>query len=408
MSTNPVRSLQLAAEYFPFLSYLAELGEPTDLPEIRSLLRKHKPGDPRTPERVVELLEEFGLMERSIDSDLAWDVPHIAAEYFRHLALRQRLAAPGLLAPILGEIARLTEELRLGAVAADADRVKLSSDSIKQVLDAARSLSRENYRAILHEVMRIKSRNDNRTLRERFYFISQLQERHLVNLGTIVDIGGEMECRAVELIGVARVVRESMSNHGNIPDQMGMIASSVRRLKEESWEDFHSALREVTPLFRQIRRDHALAAAVSILLEELRRQGPKALDECTDRLKIARWRADNLLTNFSIGDYLAGVEQRATRPDQLPILTTDNGETSPWVLDTSDVYEQLHAEGGQADLLKWLVLSYGEFPEQQLLQAFQSVADSSRFTATPGPSPESLETTNAWYTYYPLKVSVND
>ncbi|MGA7951199.1 MAG: hypothetical protein WCA45_13720 [Thiobacillaceae bacterium] len=353
------------------------------------------------------MLEEFGLFESSADSDLAWEVPHIAGEFLRHLSMRQRLAAPGLLAPIIAEIALLTEELRQSVVATDIDRIRLASDNIKQVLDAARSLSRENYRAILHEVMRIKSRQDNRTLRERFLFISQLHERHLAPLGGLVDVGGEMESRAAELIAVARTSRDSMANDPFVPEIAAKIVSLVRRMKDEAWEDFHSALREVTPLFHQIRRDHALATSVSNLLENLRRHGAKALDDIAVRLQIARWRADNVFSRFAIDDYLAGVERHVSRPEQGPILTSDDHGDTPLALHTMDVSAQLDADGEQPDLLKWLIGRYSEFPDQQILQAFHWIADNPLFVAQPGEVHEFLETTEARYTYHPMRISTN-
>lgn len=407
MSTNPIRTLQLAAEYFPLLSYMAEHGEPVGLSDLRSLHQKYRPGDARPTERFAELLEELGLFESSADSDLAWEVPHIVGEFLRHLSMRQRLAAPGLLTPIIAEIALLTEELRKSVVATDVDHIRLACDNIKQVLDAARSLSRENYRAILHEVMRIKSRQDSRTLRERFLFISQLHERHLAPLGGLVDVGGEMESRAVELIAVARSARESMANDPLVPEIAAKIVSLVRRMKDEAWEDFHSALREVTPLFHQIRRDHALATSVSTLLENLRHHGLKALDDITDHLQIARWRMDNVFSRFAIEDYLAGVEWHANRPEQGPILICDDQGGAPFVLDTMEVSTQLEADGEQSDLLKWLIRRYTEFPDQQILQAFHGIAENPLFVAQPGEVHEFLETMDARYIYHPIRISTN-
>jgi hypothetical protein len=386
---------------------MAEHGESVGLSDMRSLHQKHKPDDLRPTDRLAELLEEFGLFEKSADSDLAWEVPHIVGEFLRHLSMRQRLAAPGLLAPIIEEVALLTEELRQAVVATDLDRIRNTSANIKQALDAARSLSRENYRAILHEVMRIKSRQDNRTLRERFLFISQLHERHLAPLGGLVDVGGEMERRAAELIAVARAARDSMVNDPFIPAIAAKIVSSVRRMKDEAWEDFHSALREVTPLFRQIRRDHALATSISILLESLRRQGVKALDGIIDRLQIARWRADNVFSRFAIEDYLAGVEQHAHRPEQDPILTTDDQGSAPFVLDAIEVAAQLEADGEQPDLLRWLIERYADFPDQQILQAFHGVAENPVFAAAPGEVREFIDTVDARYTYHPIRISSN-
>ena len=218
MSTNPQRTLALAAEYYGLLSDLASRGESVSIGDLRSLLQKHHPEGERGPEKVVELLEQFGLFEKAADSDTSWEVPHVIGEFLRHLSMRQRLSAPGLLGPIIAEIAQLTEDLRQAFETLDVDRVRLASNSIKQALDAARGLSRSNSQAIMNEVMRIKTREDRRTLSERFLFITHLHEKHLSPLGAMVEVGGEMERRANELIAVARHGRALMPDDPFVPE----------------------------------------------------------------------------------------------------------------------------------------------------------------------------------------------
>lgn len=390
------------------LSHMAEHGDSAGLIELRSLHEKYKPDDLRSTERMAEVLEEFGLLERAAESDLYWEVPHPVGEFLRHLSMRQRLAAPGQLAPIIEEIALLSEELRRAVAAGDIDAVRLASSNIKQVLDAARNLSANNYRAILHEVMRIKSRQDNRTLRERFLFISQIHDRHLTPLGGLVDVGGEMERRASELIAVARAAREALANDPFVPEIATKIIASVRRMKDEAWINFHSALREVTPLFRQIRRDHALAASVSAVLDVLGRTGIKGLDDIAGRLQIARWRADNLFSGYAVEDYLAGVTRHVAQPDQGPVLTTDDMSGPPMMLDPQDVAARLATAGDQPDLIRWIFTAYHAYPDQQLLQAFVGMADHPDFTTTPSDDVTVAETAEAVYTYHPARIVAHD
>ena len=61
MSTNPQRTLALAADYYGLLSDLASRGDSVSVGDLRSLLNKHHPDDVRPPEKVAELLEQYGL-----------------------------------------------------------------------------------------------------------------------------------------------------------------------------------------------------------------------------------------------------------------------------------------------------------------------------------------------------------
>lgn len=402
MSTNPQRTLALASEYFAMLSDLASRGESVSVGDLRSLLQKYHPEGERAPEKVAELLEQFGLFEKAVDSDASWEVPHVIGEFLRHLSMRQRLSAPGLLGPIIEEIARLSEDLRLAFEAADLDRIRLTSNSIKQALDAARGLSRSNSQAIGNEVMRIKTREDYRTLRERYLFITHLHEKHLTPLGAMVEVGGEMERRANELIAVARLGRISMPDDPLVPELTSKIIAAVRRLKDEAWSDFHSSLREVTPLFQQVRRDHALAVVISRQLDRVGREGAKGLDDVDARLPIARWRPEGVFSSYDLEDYLAGVANYVANPDPGPLASLGDSAAPP-VLDATEVIEALLAAGEQRDLLAWIVRMFGDYPDQQLLQAFHNISSSPEFQCAHADQPVQAETAEAIYTYYPLQ-----
>jgi len=386
------------------LSDLASRGESVSVGDLRSLLQKYHPEGERAPEKVAELLEQFGLFEKAVDSETSWEVPHVIGEFLRHLSMRQRLSAPGILGPIIEEIARLSEDLRLAFQGADLDRIRLTSNSIKQALDAARGLSRSNSQAIGNEVMRIKTREDHRTLRERYLFITHLHEKHLTPLGAMVEVGGEMERRANELIAVARLGRVSMPDDPLVPELTSKIIAAVRRLKDDAWIDFHSSLREVTPLFQQVRRDHALAVAISRQLDRVGREGVKGLDGVDARLPIARWRPEGVFSSYDLEDYLAGVANYVANPDPGPLASLGDS-VAPQVLDAAEVIEALLADGEQRDLLAWIVRTFSAYPDQQLLQAFHNISSSPDFQCAHADQPVQAETAEAIYTYYPLQAT---
>lgn len=198
-----------------------------------------------------------------------------------------------------------------------------------------------------------------------------------------------------------------MQNDPVVPELTTKIIASVRRLKDEAWQDFHSSLREVTPLFRQIRRDHALAVAISKQLDKVAREGLKGLDAVDNRLQISRWRADNLFNTYVLEDYLAGVSNYVANPEAGPLASFDQFDKPP-MLDFGDVSDQLVAAGKQHDLLEWLISSFGSYPDQQILQAFQGIADSPTFQCAPGEAEVKAETSEAIYSYHPIRTEFHD
>lgn len=404
MSTNPSRTLRIAAEYYPLLAHLVEGNDAVSLPELRSLLSKYQPDESRSSEQVVELLVQLGLLEASPESDAAWEVPHAAGEFFRHLSMRQRLATPGQLSPIIGEIQDLSDNLRKAIDVGDLDRLRVYGGRAKDVVESARALSRENYRAIVHEVMRIKTHQDKRNLRERYLFIYELHEKHLQSLASLVEVGGETDERTAELLAVIRYAREALPHAPFVPEWASKIGAAVKRLREECLADFHSAVREVTPLFKQIRKDHALALAVSSLLDRVGRQGASALDDIATRMPISRWRAENLFSAYVVEDYLAGVAEHAQHPDMGPLSVPDTVGPAAHLIDPEEVVNHLMSAGSQSNLFDWLLGSYGAHGDNQILQAFHALVESAEFENEPAPEPASTTTSEAIYTYYPIRI----
>lgn len=404
MSTNPSRTLRIAADYYPLLAHLAEGSDAASPSEFRSLLSKYHAEETRSPEQVVELLVQVGLLETSPDSDANWEVPHAVGEFLRHLSMRQRLATPGQLAPLISEVQDLSDNLRKAIDAGDLDQMRVYGSRAKDVVEAARALSRENYRAIVHEVMRIKTHQDKRNLRERYLFIYELHEKHLKSLASLVEVGGETDVRTAELLVVVRYAREKLPHAPFVPEWASKIGATVKRLREECLSDLQSAVREVTPLFKQIRRDHALALAVSSLLDRVGRQGARALDDIEKHLPIARWRAENLFSAYAVEDYLAGVAEHTQHPDMGPLSVPNIATPITLLLDPEEVANDLRSAGSQSNLFDWLLASYGTHDDNQILQAFHAVVSSTEFRSEPANEPISTTTSEAIYTYYPLRI----
>lgn len=216
-----------------------------------------------------------------------------------------------------------------------------------------------------------------------------------------------MEQRAAELIAVARQGRISMPDDPFVPELTAKIIASIRRLKDEALSDFHSSLREVTPLFRQVRRDHLLAASISKQLDRVAREGIKGLDDVVSRLPIARWRAENVFNTYALEEYLTGVANYVANPEAPPLAYVDDGQTSR-MLNSEDVHDRLYAAGEQSDLLAWIVSNFAEYPDQQLLQALHGISVASTFRCTFGESTVQTETAEAIYTYYPVRSRPHD
>lgn len=222
MAINPSRTLKLASDLYPLLEVMAagehSLSRSMTLAEIRSFVELRMPKEDRDTAGIVAAMEQNGLLEESVESESAWEVPHAVAEFVRHLSSRQRLTSPDRISAILSEIASQTTLLHDAFFGMDKDAAMLAWKILQQGLEDARGISKANHEAILQNIMSIKSKSDNRSLRERFLFIQELHTRYLSVLGEIVDVGGEMDLRLTELIGVVKRGAATMSNEPGVPE----------------------------------------------------------------------------------------------------------------------------------------------------------------------------------------------
>ncbi|MBK7422324.1 MAG: hypothetical protein IPJ48_04080 [Propionivibrio sp.] len=94
-------------------------------------------------------------------------------------------------------------------------------------------------------------------------------------------------------------------------------------------------------------------------------------------------------------------------PEAGPLASFDQFDKPP-MLDFGDVSDQLVAAGKQHDLLEWLISSFGSYPDQQILQAFQGTADSPLFNAHLARPRRKLKLQKAIYSYHPIRTEFHD
>lgn len=382
MAINPPRTLRLASEFYPLLEVMAAgddaLNRSMSLSEIVSCIEVRLPKETRDVTALVANLEQNGLLEESIESASSWEVPHAVAEFVRYLSNRQRLSSPEHISAILIEISRQTSALFTAFSSMDKDAAMHSWKILQQGLEDARGISRANHDAILQNVLSIKSKSDNRTLRERFIFIHELHNRYLSVLGVIVDVGGEMDVRLTELISVIKHGLSVMGTEPGMADMSERMLLLIKRLREEAWLYYHSAMKEVAPLFRQIRFDHGLAASASRALELFGRHGPTVLKPVEEQVRIARWYNENLFSNYPLEDYVSGVLEYAQNAAPGALITEPDVDL-PLMVNEADIRAEIEELGHISDLLQWLLTQHVGYNEHGLVDVFHQILTNSDY-----------------------------
>ncbi|TDA42480.1 hypothetical protein, partial [Burkholderia pyrrocinia] len=307
-ATNPKKTLQLAAEYFNALESLAHRGHGVSLPLLHDTLWTVMPERVQSAQTVAELLSSNGLLEPSPEADGEWEIPPAVADFVLHLARRQRLLAPGELQGLLGDLEQ--EANALARLVQAHDIVLLESVALRLIdyVQRAQKLCSDHHSAVLAAVATAKTRDDRKTLRERYVYIKDIYERHLVHMQHLVDADGLLDTLLDRVLSISRDATRLIDMTATASNPLRRLRAHVLQLKREARKNFHESYTEVFPLYRQLRRDHELAAAAAIMLEAFGRNGSGAWNMVAE-MPVAYWTEESLFTDYALEDHLWQVQE---------------------------------------------------------------------------------------------------
>lgn len=403
---TPAKSLSVASLFWPILERMADRQSLVSVHEMRDLLVKYLPKEERSPQIVLTLLEECGILERTAESDSEWEIVHAFGDFFRHLSSRQRLSSPGILVSILEDISYQTEELHKAITSKSSDVVRARCSVVKDRLDEVRHVSERLHAAVIHEVMKIKARTDKRSVHERYAFISDMYEHHIEPLRSIIDPGGEMDKRLNDLLLVIRQGLADLSSDPHAPEMLARLRATVIRLERETLSHFSAAFKEVLPLYNQLRRDAHLARAVSKQLDALSRDGCSPLARLLqEQMPISRWRAESLFSSGAMEDYLSRVSECVQSAPEPLVTTAASGASANRYIDPFELLERVNESKPIKDTLRWLFDTFPDKTEHSVLAAYQEILQNDiEYSFDSAITSHAVGV--ATYHYFPLRIEI--
>jgi len=403
---TPAKSLSVASAFWPLLEFMADKQLVVTVHEMRDLLEKYVSKEVRTPQMILALFEECGILERSPVSDSEWELVHAFGDFFRHLSNRQRLSSPGILISILEDISYQTEELQKAIEANSPDLVTARCRAVKDRLDEVRHVSESRHAAIIHEVMKIKARTDKRSVHERYEFISDMYLHHIEPLRSIINPGGEMDKHLNALLLVIKKGLADFSNDPIAPEMLTRLSSAVIRLEKEALAHFSAAFKEVLPLYNQLRHDAHLARAVSKQLDAVSREGCGPLAKLLqDQMPISKWRAEYLFSSGTMEDYLSSVSECIQSAPEPLVTSSTSGPSANRYIDPFELLDRVNESKPIGDTLRWLFEAFPDKTEHSVLAAFQEILQND-IQYTFESEMTSHVVGSATYHYFPLRIEV--
>ena len=154
---------------------------------------------------------------------------------------------------------------------------------------------------------------------------------------------------------------------GAVAPAIDMGQARVRRLRREVVLDFRESIREITPLYEELRRENALARGASHALETIGKNGLTRLG-LPGRLGICNWQQLGLFSDSALEAYLLAVQGYVPdRPQPIRAGTTDTAREHVR-LDEFDA--QVTAALPIPDAWTWLADCYPEGPLNTMLRLY--------------------------------------
>ena len=364
---SPLTFFRFAADHSELLERLYEKRSRITETELREyVLACRKENDP-APQRVINQLEELGIIEPSPEATAAYEMRRPVAQLLAYLLHEYRLTSVEVIQAYLSDL----QKLGGGLVKAVSDKdgagaVRLLADAADEV-ERMRQDSRHSREAIIADVVKLKANKAGLTVKERLGRVDYLWTRYMAPLRDMLDVRKEMERQLDSL--------EAALAHGEIAFETDLavhreftaLRSRALRLRREIAADFKESIKELLPLHNELHRESALSRGAGHALGLIKRGGLQAL-ELTKRLGISSWRAKGLFADESIRAYMLWL--KGYTPKLPPPLCAVRAPDLTSLIQADEFKVKAKKAVPLNDALAWLIAQYPQAAPEQLLRCY--------------------------------------
>jgi hypothetical protein len=324
------------------------------------MARRHGDASTPSPSYVVKQLQNLGFIDYAPHATAQYEMTRPFAELMANLLREYRMTSVEVIRSYFTAMDKLADEIRQ---ALDDDHGDLLVSTLRDTaehVERMRHDSRLNREKIVATAMRLKSNKGRIPARRRFEIINRLWKRYLVPLRDMIDTEKHMEESLDRMEGVLEEAAQAFEADAAVEPVVRMGRARVRRLRRDVVEDFRESIREITPLYEELRRENALARGASHALERIANDGLSSLG-IPETLCVCNWQQRGLFSDDALEAYLHTVKgYTPSRPDP---LRKPEARTGPKHIRLDRFDAEVAESLPILDALEWLAESYPEAPK---------------------------------------------
>lgn len=402
MATSPHQFFRFLAENTDLVLVLFDRGE-IDEAELLALIERHRGDASPATDHLRRQIEDLGIIERAAHADAAFEVTPPVADILAWLTRRQRLASATVLQAYLTDIEQSERDLSAAVRTGDPSAAAVGLRDLDSLVGRVRVLSEGNREAVVSEAQALRSATEGVSAVERFALVGRLWERHLIPLGHLVRVQGEMEQLLDRLRATLDDGEQRFLAHGPVHRGFSRSLARLARMRRAAFDDHHAAIQEVEPLYRRVRRDSRWLLGASRALGRIRVEGVKPL-RLDERIRLVGWRTRYLMADDKVRARMAGLVGY-TPPTAVPIAAALPAPQLP-LIPRDELAAAVAAAAPISDVLAFVLDRWPAHPLEAQLRAFGELA-AGRFGPLESAEPavaRRYRATDAWLEAVPLSL----
>ncbi len=366
-TVNPQTFFRFAADYHELLVELYQRRDGITEAELLQLVRRFTTDGRPTATYLVERLRDLGFIDYAPHASAQYEMTRPFAELMGSLLRDYRLTSVEVIRSYFTAMDSMAGEISQAIKDCNGDLMVRALNDASEHVERMRHDSRRNRDEVISTAMRVKSNRDRMPPMRRYEIINRLWTRYLAPLRDMIDTEKAMDASLDRMERVLEEADACFKIDGAVAPVVAMGRARVRRLRRDVVLDFRESIREIAPLYEELRRENALARGASHALETMSKQGLTRM-ALARQLGICNWQQQGLFSDSALEAYLLTLQGYVPgRPQPIQEGTTETAREHVR-LDQFDA--QVSAALPISDALTWLSDSYPEGPLNTMLRLY--------------------------------------
>jgi len=367
-TVNPYTFFSFAASHHRLLIELYYKREGLAEPELMTLIRRNS--DPEASAGAVYIrdrLVELGVLEHSPLADAEYEMTRPVAALMGQLLQQYRLTSVAVIQSYFTAIDGYAADMADAVDSGNSDLLVRVNGELEDHVERMRHDSRNNREKVVADVIRIKTNRERISPQQRYIVINRLWNKYIIPLRDIIDTQKVMDEVLERLLKIYDSAAEQFAADGVVMRVVGSGAARLRRLQRDVLNDFQETIREVTPLYEELRRETSIARGASQCLDMIRSRGLRHL-HLSRQIGLSNWQRRGLFSDDALEAYIYGMHGYAPQPPAA-LNPGEPGVAAAYV-DIAEFENKVAGALPIEDAFEWLLDSYPDISALQILKLY--------------------------------------